>query len=198
MKTPKKYLYKNRFLTVSELMDEPEINLSRKTIYNRLNKYNIEPNQCVKKIFDIKPRKKKATPKKKPSTKKYMYDGQLMTIKDIHSLPEITLSLKAIYNRINEAETKPKSSVKYLFSVADKRLKVDVRSSGIHDQKEELERVKKMLGLTWDELAVKFGMKPRTFMNYRLPSTSKEFRKLKQHHYDKLELLKCNPSELSY
>jgi hypothetical protein len=43
-------------------------------------------------------------------------------------------------------------------------------------QQDFLREAKATLGLTWDDLAVKAGIVPRTFQNYRLPDDSANHR----------------------
>jgi len=45
-------------------------------------------------------------------------------------------------------------------------------------QQEFLKALKDELGVTWDELAVLSGIKPRALKTYRMPAESKDFRML--------------------
>ena len=43
-------------------------------------------------------------------------------------------------------------------------------------QQELLQGAKEALGVTWDELAIRAGIEPRTLKSYRLPATSRGHR----------------------
>lgn len=45
-------------------------------------------------------------------------------------------------------------------------------------QQEYLRSAKAVLGMEWDTLAQKAGIKPRAFKTYRMPVTSKDYRPL--------------------
>jgi len=45
-------------------------------------------------------------------------------------------------------------------------------------QKEYLNSVKAKLGVTWDELADRTNINPRALKTYRMPETSKDYRKI--------------------
>jgi len=42
-------------------------------------------------------------------------------------------------------------------------------------QQEYLKDIKEKTGLTWDEIASKVGIKPRTFKTYRMPESSNDY-----------------------
>lgn len=42
-------------------------------------------------------------------------------------------------------------------------------------QQEFLKDIKEKTGLTWDAMAAKVGLNPRTFKTYRMPETSKDY-----------------------
>lgn len=187
MRRSKRYKYKGQLLSVSEIMECEEVTLSSKAIYNRINKASLRENESITEILS-KPEsiENKTTVRK---TKKYRFKNRLLSIKEIMQESDVMLSQKAIYNRIAKAGVVDGGSVTKLLKCDDLRLKSVTGRSDIHSQRNKLHRLKESLGLTWDELADKFDMKPRTFANYRYPSTSPEFRQLKEKHYHIIKAL---------
>jgi hypothetical protein len=56
-------------------------------------------------------------------------------------------------------------------------------------QQEFLLAVKSELGLEWDDLAERAGIKPRALKTYRMPPTSKDFRSMPSLARDAIERL---------
>ncbi|MDH0342046.1 hypothetical protein [Chromobacterium haemolyticum] len=56
-------------------------------------------------------------------------------------------------------------------------------------QQAYLKAVKTELGVEWDELAERAGIKPRALKTYRMPATSKDFRTMPSLAHDALERL---------
>jgi len=58
------------------------------------------------------------------------------------------------------------------------------------DQKEYLNETKKLLGVTWDEMALMANINPRALKTYRMPSSSKDYRTMPPLATDAIERLK--------